>query len=60
MSKQSKWESADYPWPVRLKAVFLAWMPSIKKQFSKSPRFRSGRSNGDCHIAADQIVFESI
>lgn len=29
---QAVWETADYPWPVRLKALLAEWMPWIRRR----------------------------
>jgi hypothetical protein len=32
------WESADYPWSVRLKALLPQWMPWIRRHFRVTPK----------------------
>ena len=32
------WETADYPWSVRLKALLPEWMPWIRRRFRLQPR----------------------
>jgi hypothetical protein len=34
MVVQKVWEQAGYPWSVRLKAILLLWLPSIRKRYS--------------------------
>lgn len=34
---EAVWESAGYPWSVRLKAILRLWLPWIQKRFSLSP-----------------------
>jgi hypothetical protein len=35
---QAVWESADYPWSVRLKALLPQWMPWIRRHFRLTPK----------------------
>ena len=34
---EAVWESANYPWSVRLKEILRLWLPSIKKRFFLTP-----------------------